>query len=432
MKQGFPGAGTLRQTFSSLRHRDYMLFWMGTVTSQSGDWMDQIAFNWLILVISNSPLSLGLVNLCRAIPILLLVPLGGVAADHWERRKILMTTQSIAMFLAFILGALITTNLINIWEIYVIAALRGAIMSFNMPARQSLISNLVPKDDLPNAIALNSATTNLTRVLGPSLGGILIAIVGIDWLFYLNGLSFLAILYTLHLMKDTQKGGSKSQSHPLQELKDGFVFLRGSKLLLYLALLGVVPMFFGQPYLTMLAVFARSVLRIGPAGLGLLTSTAAIGSIAGALTVASRRKAPRISVMLWEIMFFGLALLLFSFSRWVSASLIFLFLAGASNIAYNATNNTLLQLNVPDSYRGRVLSVLFINRGIVPLGTAMTGLLAEKYGAPMALGFMATILIILSIAAYFSRPRMSDLKSVSEAPGEDLSGPIPDKEVNYY
>ncbi|MCG6537205.1 MAG: MFS transporter, partial [Syntrophales bacterium LBB04] len=191
------------------------------------------------------------------------------------------------------------------------------------------------------------------------------------------------------------------------------VFLRGNKLLRYLALLAVIPMFFGQPYMTMLAVFARDVLKIGPAGLGLLTSTAALGAITGALVVAGRRKAPRISVMLCEIMVFGLALLMFSLSRWVSVSLFFLFLAGAGNIAYNATNSTLLQLNVPDRYRGRVLSVLLINRGIIPLGTATAGLLAEKFSAPTAQGAMAVALIMLGIMAYFSRPKMSSLQSRS-------------------
>lgn len=367
--------------------------------------MDQIALNWLVLEISNSPLSLGLVNLCRAIPVLLLVPLGGVAADHWERRKILMVTQSTAMCLAFLLGALVTTGLVNVWEIYVIAALRGAVMSFNMPARQSIISDLVPKEELQNAVALGSATNNLTRVLGPSLGGILIAMFGIDWLFYLNGLSFLAILYTLRLLPDVKTGGVRQKTGPWQELKEGLVYLRGNKLLLYLLTLAVVPMFFGQPYMTMLAVFARDVLHIGPVGLGLLTSTSSAGSILGALFVASRRRAPQIRFMLHGIIFFGISLLLFSFSHGVVLSVLFIFLAGAGNVAYSSTNNTLLQLNVPDSYRGRMLSLLFINRGLVPLGTAFTGLLAENFGAPVALGSMAAALIILGGIAAFLQPR---------------------------
>jgi len=409
IKSFFPGAQG--QIFSSLRHRDYLLLWIGTIISHSGDWMDQIAFNWLVLEISNSPLSLGMVNLFRALPVILLVPLGGVAADHWERRKILLITQSTAMCLAFLLGGLVTLHIVKLWEIYVIAALRGAIMSFNMPARQSIISNIVPKDDLPNAIALNSATNNLTRVLGPAAGGILIAMFGVDWLFYLNGISFLAILWTLYLMKDYKTASDRAKSSPWRELKEGIIFLRGNRLLLYLMALAIVPMFFGQPYMTMLTIFARDVLRIGPAGLGLLTSTSAIGSITGALIVASRRESPKIQVMLCEIILFGVALLAFSFSRWVPVSLFFLFLAGGSNIAYNATNNTLLQLNVPDAFRGRIISLLFINRGMIPLGTAIAGLLAEKWGAPAALGSMACILIMLGAGAYLARPDISPLTS---------------------
>ena len=400
----FPGSRPPGMIFSSLRNRNYLLLWTGTVVSHSGDWMDHVALNWLVLELSNSPLSLGLVNLCRAIPVIFLVPLGGVAADHWERRKILIVTQSIAMGLAFLLGALVTTGLVDIWEIYLIAALRGAVMSFNMPARQSIINDLVPKEDLPNAIALNSATHNLTRVLGPALGGILIALLGVDWLFYLNGLSFLAILQTLHLLKDVPTGGGQAKTGPWQELKEGFFFLRGNRLLRYLVFLAVIPMFFGQPYMTMLAVFARDVLYIGPVGLGLLTSTAAVGSIAGALVVAGRGREPRIGQMLAGMMSFGAGLFCFAFSPWVATSLIFLFLAGASNMTYSSTNNTLIQMNVPDAYRGRVLSMLFINRGMVPLGMAMTGLLAEIMGAPMALGAMALVLILLSVVAAIMRP----------------------------
>ena len=310
------------------------------------------------------------------------------------------------MCLAFILGALVTTGLVNLWEIYVIAAFRGAVMSFNMPARQSIISDLVPAQDLQNAVALNSATMNLTRVLGPSLGGILIALLGIDWLFYLNGLSFLAILYTLRLIQYVKTGdGKHGKTGPLKQLREGLVYLRGNKLLLYLLMLAVVPMFFGQPYITMLAVFARDVLHIGPMGLGLLTSTAAMGSILGALFVASRRRPPQIKFMLYAITFFGISLLIFSFSHGVAMSLFFIFLAGAGNVAYNSTNNTLLQLNIHDSYRGRVLSLLFINRGLVPLGTAFTGLLAEKFGAHIALGSMAAMLIILGGVASLLRPK---------------------------
>jgi MFS family permease len=394
-----------KRTFVSLNHRNYLLFWIGTVISHSGDWMDQIALNWLVLVISNSPLSLGLVNLCRAIPAILLTPWGGVVADHWERRKILMVTQSTAMCLAFILGVLVTTGAVALWHIYLVAALRGAIMSFNLPARSSMVSDLVPRGDLQNAIALNSVTMNLTRVLGPSLGGILIAIMGIDWLFYLNALSFLAILETLRRMDAVPICKKEGKAGPWQELKEGFVFIRRNDLLFYLVMLAVVPMFFGQPYMTMITVFAKDILFVGPLGLGLLTSTAGLGSIVGALFVAGRRSTPRIRFMLGGLIFFGISILLFSASHWFVPSLVFLFLAGAGNVAYNSTNNTLLQLNAPDSYRGRILSMTSINRGLVPLGTAITGFVAEKAGAPIALGSMAAMLILLGGIAILLRPK---------------------------
>lgn len=395
--------GRFRRTFSSVKHRDFRILWIGTIISHSGDWMDQIALNWLVLEISNSPLSLGLVNLCRAIPVLVCTPLGGVAADYWERRRILMVTQSASMVLAFTLGVLVTTGLVNLGEIYIIAALRGAIMSFNMPARQSMISNLVPREDLPNAVALNMATNQLTRVLGPSLGGVLIALFGIDWLFYLNGISFLAILYTLRLLHDV--GTHRTDASHWQELKGGFQYIRRNRLLRYLVMLAVVPMFFGQPYMTMLAVFARSILKIGPMGLGLLTSVASLGAITGALAVAGRRRGPQIRLMVGGIIVFGVSLIFFSFSRWLVPSLLFLFIAGAANIFYNSTNNAMIQLSVEDGYRGRVLSMLFINRGLVPLGTAFTGFLAEHIGAPAAVGFMAAMLIVLGVIALVTRPR---------------------------
>jgi len=316
-----------------------------------------------------------------------------------------MVTQSVAMFLAFLLGFLVTTHLVNLWLIYIIAALRGSVMSFNMPARQSIISDLVPRQDLPNAVALNSATMNLTRVLGPSFGGALIVLFGIDWLFYLNGLSFLAILETLRRMDDVAVKRDMMGTHPFRDLQEGLIFIRKNPLLLYLVSLALVPMFFGQPYMTMLAVFAHDVLKVGPAGLGILTSTASLGAIFGALFVAGRSRAPKTSFMLKGLIFFGLSLFFFSFSRYLPLSLLFLFHAGAGNVSYNSINNTLLQLNVPDSYRGRVLSMLFINRGMVPLGTAFAGFLAEHFGAPLAVGSMAATLMGLGLVATIFKPK---------------------------
>jgi len=407
-------AGAFRRTFSSLRHRNYRLLWTGTIVSNSGDWMDQIALNWLVMELTSSPLSLGLVNLFRAIPVLILMPLGGVIADKWERRRILMVMQALSMLLALALGILVTTGYGEVWPVYVIAVLRGMVTAFNTPAQQSIISDLVPRKDLANAVALNSATIHLTRVLGPSLGGVLIVILGLDWLFYLNALSYVAILYTLWLLPDLgtleKKGGG-----PWQEMTDGFRYIRGHEMIFFLVLLAVVPMVFGQPYLTMLAVFAHGVLEVGPTGLGLLMSVASLGAVTGALAVAGRRRGPRIVLMIGGIMVFGVSLILFAFSTSMLPALLFLFIAGASNVHYNSTNNALIQGLVEDRFRGRVLSILQLSRGVVPMGSAITGFLAELFGAPAALAGMASMLIVLGGVAWVVRP-----KTMITAEGEEV------------
>ena len=183
----------LPETFASLRHRNYQLLWSGTMISQSGDWMDQIALNWLVYDLTGSALALALLNMCRLVPITLFTLVGGVAADRIERRKLLLITQTVAMVLAFALAIVVSTGIVQFWMVLIVAVGRGVMMSFNQPARQSLISDLVPRELLTNAIALNSATMNLTRVIGPIIGGLLIVTVGVAGAFYVNGLSFVAV-----------------------------------------------------------------------------------------------------------------------------------------------------------------------------------------------------------------------------------------------
>src|SRR5438067_10195130 len=198
---GRAGLYRLPVVFQSLRHRNFQLLWIGTIISNSGDWMDQIALNWLVYQLSGSAVQLAVLNLARLAPIFVFTLVGGVIADRAERRRLLFTTQAVAMVLAFVLATLTITGLVQIWMVLVIAVGRGIVLSFNQPARQSLISELVPSADLKNAIALNSATLNLTRVLGPTVGGVLIATIGVAGVFYLNAASFLAVLYALAVMR---------------------------------------------------------------------------------------------------------------------------------------------------------------------------------------------------------------------------------------
>lgn len=409
-KTSAAGTGPRFEVLGSLRHRNFFLLWAGTLISQTGDWMDHVALNWLVLVMTESPLYLGIFNLCRAVPMLLLILLAGVVSDRMERRKLLMITQVSAMVLAFALAVLVSTGLVQVWHIFVVGTLRGVIMSFNMPARQSLISELVPKTSLANAIALNSATMNTTRIFGPAVAGVLIAFAGAGSPFYVNGFSFLAVLYTLHAMHLPEHLGLSVRTTLLREMKEGLVYIRGNSTILTLVIVAVVPMFLAQPYMSMLTVFAKDVLNIGPVGLGLLTSASAVGAVFGALFVASlgdyRRKG---ALMMGALFAFGFTLLLFSFSPWPALSILLVTMVGAMGTAYNSTNNTVLQLMAPDHLRGRILSTLFLNRAMVPLGTAFIGSLAAVIGAPIAMGSMAALVVVLAVVIRVVAPQIGEI-----------------------
>lgn len=399
----------LPSTFSSLRHRNYRLLWLGTLVSSSGDWMDQIALNWLIYQLTGSAVFLGVLNLCRLAPILVFTLIGGVIADRVERRRLMFTTQTVAMLLALLLAVLVSTGVVQVWMVLIIAVGRGVMMSFNQPARQSLISELVPSDDLMNAIALNSATLNLTRVIGPAIGGVLIVWVGVAGAFYLNAASFLAVLYGLALMRFSERR-VKARRGVLHDLVEGVRYLRGQPSLRTLVVLALVPMVLGMPYMTMLTVFAKDVLAVGGGGLGLLTASTGVGAVVGALFVASLRgNARRGRLMFVGLILFGLALLVFAVSPWLWLSLGALVAVGVAQQVYMASNNTLIQVYVDEEYRGRISSTLFLNRGMVPLGTMLAGFGTSLFGAQVAVGTMAAALVVLAVVVARFAPAARDL-----------------------
>ncbi|MBI4301887.1 MAG: MFS transporter [Chloroflexi bacterium] len=395
----------LPSTFNSLQHRNYRLLWLGTLISSSGDWMDQIAFSWLVYQQTGSAIYLAVVNLCRMAPIMVFTLIGGVVADRVERRRLMFTTQTVAMLLALLLAVLVSTGLIQLWMILLIAVGRGVMMSFNQPARQSLISELVPQNDLANAIALNSATLNLTRIIGPAIGGVLIASVGVAGAFYLNAASFLAVLYGLALMRFPELTRAAHRDGVLTDLVSGVRYLYGQPALRTLVLLALVPLVFGMPYNTMLAVFAKDVLKIGGGGLGLLTACSGIGALAGSLSVASFPiTSHRGRLMLAGLVGFGLSLIVFATSHWLWLSLLALMAIGVSQQVYMTTNNTLIQTYVDKEYRGRILSTLFLNRGMVPLGTMIAGFGTATFGAPVTITGMAAVLVLMALAATIIAP----------------------------
>lgn len=389
------------RTFSALRHRNYRLLWTGQLISNTGDWIDQIALNWLVIQTTDSPVWLGLVNLCRGLPILAFTLFGGVMADRAERRWLVLGTQSASMVLAFVLAGLVYAGITPIWAILVVATLRGAVGSFNLPARHSLISDIVPKADLANAIALNSMTRNLTKVIGPALSGVLIGLVGTATCFTINAFSFVAVLVTLVMMELPAAARETTGESLAESLVEGFQFVRRHEVISLLVLIALVPMFFGQPYITMLAVFAHDVFHFGPEGLGLLTSSAALGSVLGAFLLAGHPTAARRgAAMLFFLTAFGVCLMAFAATPWVALAPVLLVGAGAMQIAYSTSNNTILQMIAPDHMRGRVLSTLFLSRGLVQLGTATAAGLAALAGARVAMAATAAVIIAFGAFAF--------------------------------
>jgi MFS family permease len=392
----------------SLRHRNYRLLWLGNLVSNTGDWMDQVAFNWLVYELTDSPVYLGLVNLCRWVPILVFTLLGGVVADRWERRRLMFTTQAAAMGMALVLAILVATGLVHVWMVLAIAVGRGIMMSFNQPAKQSLVSELVPPEDLHNAIALNSANFNLTRVLGPVIGGMLIATVGVAGAFFVNAASFVAVLASLALMQLPPRGGGRRRG-VLEDLLGGLAYLRSQPTLQALLLLALLPVVFGMPYMTMLTVFARDVLEVGGSGLGVLTACASVGALLGALYVAVAPAGARGAQMLGALVLFGLALAAFAFTPWVGLAGLLLVVVGVAQQVYMTTNNTIVQERVAGEYRGRVLSILFLSRGMIPLGTMLAGFGTAAFGVQRTMGAMAAALVLTALLTLWLAPTLRDL-----------------------
>jgi MFS family permease len=400
-----------RQTFSALSHRNYRLMWLGTLISNTGDWMDQIALNWLVVVTSGSPFELALVNLCRGLPILIFTLVGGAMADRLERRRLMMVTQSCAMLLAFVLAGMIFSGHASIPAILAVATARGIVIAFNLPVRHSLIPELVPAADLPNAVALNSLTMNTTKIIGPALAGLIIAWLGTGACFLFNGLSFLVVLWTLSAMQFPAAARAVSDLSLRQSIGEGIAYVRQDRTMLLLLLIALVPTFFGQPYLTLLALFAHTVFHIGPEGLGLLTSCAAAGSVCGALMLASLPKvAASGRAMLGFLVAFGVLLCAFALNPILALAPVLLLGVGAMQIAYNASNNTILQMRAPNHMRGRVMSMLLLNRGLVQLGAAMSAALAGLIGAPYAVAGTALVIVLFATTISIRSRRIREIK----------------------
>ncbi len=370
----------------ALAHRDFRLFFFGQLISLIGTWMQGIAQSWLVYRLTGSSVLLGLVGFAGQIPVLLLSPAGGSLADARSRHRIIIATQTAAMLLAFILAALTLAGQVQLWHIFALASLLGVVNAFDIPARQSFLVQLVGRDDLMNAIALNSSMFNGARIVGPAVAGVLVAAIGEGWCFVLNGVSYLAVLAGLLLMHPKPAPQRPQGVTALGRIVEGFRFAAcTAPIRALLLLLGLVSLA-GMPYAVLMPIFADEILHAGARGLGLLMGASGLGALLGALTLAARREVRGLGRWVaWAAAAFGISLIAFALSRhfWLSAAL--LVPAGFAMIVQTAASNTLIQAMVPDELRGRVMAVYsMMFMGMAPFGALLSGLLAARLGAPGA------------------------------------------------
>jgi len=423
----------LPESLRALRHRNYQLFFAGQLISLIGTWMDQVAEAWLVYRLTGSALLLGTVAFASQIPVFLLAPIGGALADRVDRRKILIFTQSAMMFLTFILAWVTLSHRVKIWQVVTLAALTGVVNAIDLPARQAFVVDMVSRADLVNAIALNSSMFNGARVVGPALAGIVVAAIGEGWCFFANGISFLAVIAGLAMMK-IDRPRMAIQGSPLENIIEGFKFVgKSGPVRALMLLLGLVS-FTAMPYAVLMPLFADKVLHGGAQALGLLMGCSGVGALCGALTLAMRKSLKGLS--LWVAVScagFGLVLLVFSFSRWLWLSAVLLVPAGFCMMIQMASSNTLIQSMVPDRLRGRVMSVYAMTfMGMAPLGALLAGSLAHKLGAPLTVGIGGVVAMVggglfgLKLPAL--RPAAREMivaqQMAGGAPAQEMTAPV--------
>jgi MFS family permease len=368
--------------FSSLSIKNFRIYWLGMFISLIGTWIQATAQSWLVFQLTNSAFLLGLVGFLSSIPIFLLSLFGGVVADRMNKRNILIFTQTSFMLLAFMLAVLTQIKLITPTQIMLIALLNGAVMAFDAPTRQAVVVELVGKEHLLNAIALNSAAFNSSRIIGPALAAILVAAIGMSGCFYINGISFIAVIISLLLIKSYNVPKRNNKAVMLKDLMEGLKFIQGNRIILVLISMVAITSLFGISYVIFMPIFANDVLRVGVKGLGMLMSCAGLGALVAALVLAyftDLKHKGRFLIL--SSIIFSFALILFSLSKTYLLSLIILIIVGWASVTAISLINTLLQTLVPDGLRGRVMSVfMFTFAGMMPFGNLIAGSMAHFFG----------------------------------------------------
>jgi MFS family permease len=384
--------------FIAFRYRDFRLFWLSLFISNTGTWMQMTAVNWLLYKLTESPLQLGINGLFRSVPAIALGLFSGTLADRYDRKKLLLVTQSLLGSLALLLGLLDHSDNIRPWHIYTITFFSAAVGSCDGPARQALFPSLVPRTVLPNAVALNSILWKGAALLGPMLGGIAISLIGTSGAFYANAASFLVVIIALVLMK-THSLPSEQPRHIVQEMKAGITFVYSHKVILGVIIMEATTSIFGLDN-AMLTIFASDILRVGAHGFGLLQSARGLGAVIGSfLFITAGQRPYQGKILLVSALLYGAGFALFGVAPSFTLALLLLVFVGAVDTIWASARSTILQWVAPDRLRGRVMGIFQLsNQGLNPLGQVETGLLVPIVGARAATVIGGLIVSAVTIA----------------------------------
>jgi MFS family permease len=407
----------LKNNFHALTHKNYRYYWTGQCVSLIGTWTQNIGQSWLVLSLTGSPFLLGLVGTIQFLPITVFSLFAGVIIDKFSKKKILLITQTISMVLAFALSALVFTKTIKYQYIIVLAFILGCNNTIDTPTRQSFTIEVAGKEDLMNAIALNSATFNLARIIGPAIGALLMAYLGAGWCFLLNGLSFIAVIYGIMQIEAKPYVRKKqNQTSVLKEIGDGLKYIKTNKILMQSILLTTIMGIFAFNYSVLIPVFTKNVLMMQEKTYGFLMSALGVGSLIGALSVSLKsKKGPKMTAMVRSIAVVSILLICTGITKYYYITALSLAITGVFNIMFSTTANSTLQMNSKDEYRGRVMSVYsLVFAGSTPIGNMFSGYTADKFGAGAAFilsGGVALFLLII-VVIIFKNKRIEDEKLI--------------------
>jgi MFS family permease len=389
----------------ALRARNYKLFFTGQSISLIGTWMTRIAMSWLVYRLTGSAVLLGVVGFASQIPVFVMGPIAGVWVDRWDRHRTIVITQILAMIQSFALAALTLAHIVTVWELIALALMQGVINAFDMPARQAFVIQMVEqRADVANAIALNSSMVNAARLLGPAIAGVVVAAVGEGYCFLIDGISYIAVIISLLMMRITVPQVRQPQRHIAHELMEGWRYAVGSvpirSILVNLAIVGS----FGMPYTVLMPIFASKILHGGPHTLGFLMASTGVGALAGALLLALRKSVLGLGrQIVFTTGLFGAALIVFALSHWLWLSLLVLPLAGFGMMQQMASSNTILQTIVHDEKRGRVMALYNMSlQGMAPFGSLLAGGMAARVGAPATI-IVSGVALLLGSALFAAR-----------------------------